>query len=247
MISPKTYNERLALLKRFNKWMFKQDFWTSFKLEDVNKKKEKKSVRPERVPFTKTEIQQILEAIKADSFQTNRRYSHSHYYPFLYFLVSTGVRNAEAIGLRVGSVDLQNNLIHIKEALARSIKGTNSSERIRKETKTGIERYIPLMEDLKTILLPLLQDKKVDDLVFQSHTGLSIDDKKFQKYIFKPVQVKLGITPRVLYACRHYFGSRCIETGMSPVQTAFLMGNSPEVCLRNYTHQMNIPSILPSL
>jgi integrase len=103
------------------------------------------------------------------------------------------------------------------------------------------------MDDLKSILLPLLIDRQEDDLVFLSHNGVSIDDKKFQKYVFKPVQLKLGIEPRVLYACRHYFGSRCIEIGLTPVQTAFLMGNSPEVCLRNYTHQMNIPNKLPCL
>lgn len=246
-VSPKTYNERLALLKRFNKWMFKQGYWSSFMLEDVNKRKEKRLIRPDRIPFTRAEIQQILEAIRTNKFQTNKRYTHSHYFPFSYFLVSTGVRNAEAIGLRVGSVDLRNNLIHIKEALARSIKGSNSSQRIRKETKTGIVRYIPLMDDLKSILLPLLIDRQEDDLVFLSHNGVSIDDKKFQKYVFKPVQLKLGIEPRVLYACRHYFGSRCIEIGLTPVQTAFLMGNSPEVCLRNYTHQMNIPNKLPGL
>ena len=244
-VSPKTYNERLALLKRYNKWMYKQGYWSSCLLEDVNKRKEKKSIRLNRIPFTQIEIKQILEAIKSNRFQTNKRYTHSHYFPFLYFLVSTGVRNAEAIGLRVGSIDFENGLIHIKESLARTIKGSNSSKRIRKGTKTGIERSIPLMDDLKLILLPLIKNKNFDDLVFLSHNGLSIDDKKFQKYVFKPVQIKLGIEPRVLYACRHYFGSNCIENGITPVQTAFLMGNSPEVCLRNYTHQMKIPKELP--
>jgi len=62
---------------------------------------------------------------------------------------------------------------------------------------------------------------------------------------FKKVLLSLGIDERVLYACRHTFGSRCIDEGVSPVMTAFLMGNNPETTLRNYTHQLNIPDNLP--
>ena len=52
---------------------------------------------------------------------------HSHYYPFIYFLFKTGVRNAEAIGLRVGSIDRDKKVIHIREVLARSLKSTCSA------------------------------------------------------------------------------------------------------------------------
>jgi integrase len=83
--------------------------------------------------------------------------------------------------------------------------------------------------------------------LFQSFNGLAIDDRMFQRRVFKPILKQLNIEDRVLYACRHTFGSRCIDAGITPVMTAFLMGNNPETALRNYTHQITIPRDLPNI
>jgi integrase len=243
-----TYNRRLTMLKDFVKWLVKVQIWTFNPLEDINPKKYKKAKQPKRKPFTEDEISSILKAFKNDTYTPKfSAFKHSHYYPFIYFIFKTGVRNAEAIGLRVSSIDLNNKQIHIKEVLARSLKGTSAALRIRKETKNGKERILPLTPDLLYILNPLIEGKQKDDLVFQSPNGLAIDDNNFQPRVFKKVLKGLNIEERVLYACRHTFGSRCIEAGINPVMTAFLMGNNPETALRNYTHQINIPSSLPEI
>jgi integrase len=86
-------------------------------------KKTKKTERTNRKPFTEEEIQRILHSFKENSFCSCTNYKHSHYHPFIYFIFKTGVRNAETIGLRVQHIDFDKGIIHIKEALARSIKG----------------------------------------------------------------------------------------------------------------------------
>jgi integrase len=106
---------------------------------------------------------------------------------------------------------------------------------------------LPLTDDLLNVLQPLIAKKQSDDLVFLSFSGGAIDDRMFQRRVFKPVLKGLGITDRDLYACRHTFGSRCIDQGITPVMTAFLMGNNPETALRNYTHQITLPQDLPSI
>ncbi|MBL7722760.1 MAG: site-specific integrase [Chitinophagaceae bacterium] len=162
-------------------------------------------------------------------------------------MFKTGVRNAEAIGLRAKDVNIEKNFIHIREVLARSIKGSNATARIRKETKNGKQRVLPLTDDLLEVIKPLLYNKKPDDLVFVSQTGKAIDDAIFQKRVFQKILSQLNIKHRVLYACRHTFNSRCIESGISPVTTAFLMGNSPETALRSYTHLLSLPGALPDI
>lgn len=247
-VGPKTYNGRLSILKGFTSWMKKSGLWKTDPLEDVSSRKRKKTDKPDRKPFTFEEIQSILEAIRTDKFSNrSSRYPHSHYYPFIYFIFQTGCRPAEAVGLRVENVDFTTNMLFIKEVLARTVKGTNAAARVRKETKTGIERKIPINSDLKAILTPVILNKSTDELVFTSFNGLPIDDRMFQRRVFKPVLAKLGLPQRVLYACRHTFGSRCLELGIPPSSVAFLMGNSPETLLRNYTHQIKIPEILPGL
>ena len=243
-----TYNRRLTILKSFAKWLVKKGIWKSNPLEDINPKKVKKAKLPKRAPFNVEEIHLILEAIKNDTYTPKcSSYKHSHYYPFIYFLFKTGVRNAEAIGLRVGSVDLVKKQILIKEVLARTLKSGSTENRVRKETKNGKERILPLTQDLLEVLEKVIVGKKQDDLVFHSPTGKSIDDHNFQNRVFKKVLNELGIKERVLYACRHTFGSRCIDQGITPVMTAFLMGNNPETVLRRYTHQLNIPDSLPRI
>ena len=149
--------------------------------------------------------------------------------------------------MRVSSLDMEKNIVIIKESLARSVKGTHAAARVRKETKNGNVRMLPLSDDLKEVLMPLVDGKGKDELVFQSVNGLPIDDRMFQRRVFFVVLEKLHIPHRVLYACRHTFGSRCIDAGITPVMTAFLMGNNPETCLRNYTHQLNLPKELPKI
>ncbi len=243
-----TYNRRLTILKNFVSWMVIQGIWENNPLAQVHSKKSRKGKLVKREPFTDIEIKLILEALKNNTYcSAYANTKHSFYYPFLYFLFKTGVRNAEAIGLRVGSIDHKRKVIHINEVLARSLKSTSSVARIRKETKNGKERVLPLTTDLKNLLTPLIKGKQKDDLVFSSPTGKAIDDNNFQKRVFKKVLKELGIPERVLYACRHTFGSRCIDQGITPVMTAFLMGNNPETALRRYTHQINLPKDLPSI
>ncbi|MBW0160197.1 MAG: tyrosine-type recombinase/integrase [Sediminibacterium sp. Gen4] len=241
-----TYNRRLTMLKTYVKWLVKSGIWKNNPVEDVQPRRGKKLPKPKRKPFTEEEIKKILEAFKNDTYcPKSSRYKHSHYYPFIYFIFKTGVRNAEAIGLRVGKINLDKKIILINEVLARSLKGSSSNQRRRKETKNGKERTLPLTNDLLELLNPLIQGKNLDDLVFKSINGLPIDDNNLQKRVFKPILKELGIEERVLYACRHTFASRCIQSGISPVNTAFLMGNNPETTLRNYTHQIDTPNNLP--
>ena len=246
-IAAGTYNRRLSLLKAFFQWTKKNKITTVNPMEDVLHRKVRKVDNASRKPFTEEEIQRILEAFKNDTFCNSSTAKHSYYYPFVYFIFATGVRNAEAVGLRVQNIDLDNKVIHIRESLSRSIKGTHHAARTRKGTKNGKQRVLPLSDKLQEILLPLLLNKKADALVFTSPKGLAIDDNQFQKRIFRKVLQGLEIEHRVLYACRHTFGSRCIQSGITPVITAFLMGNSPQTALRNYTHLMELPDKLPKI
>lgn len=245
---PKTYNERLSILKGFSTWMLMKKYWNLNPFEGVSRRKVKKTEKADRIPFSEDEIKLILEAIKNDTYcPKSSRYKHSFYYPFIYFIFKTGVRNAEAVGLRVGSLDFTLNKVVIKEVLARTVNGTHAAARVRKETKNGKIRVLPFTDDLKGLLAPLTVGKLADDLVFTSISGKPIDDRMFQRRIFSVVLKGLNLPHRVLYACRHTFGSRCIEAGINPVMTAFLMGNNPETALRNYTHQLNIPNSLPEI
>lgn len=232
-LSNTTYNRRLFTLQEFLKYL-----GDSSSLEAVSKRSSvlNKVKSPKRLPLSSSEISLILERIKL---------KHPHYYPFLYFIFRTGVRNEEAVGLRIKY--LGEDSITIKEVLARSPKGTNAKYRIRKETKNGKVRRIPFPQELKDIILPITYGRDPDDLVFLSPTGVAIDDRMFQKRIWKPVLKHLKIEYRNLYAARHSFGSRGIEEGIPVSHMANLMGNNVDTMVRNYIEVIEIPKDLPKL
>jgi integrase len=248
-LSASTYNTRLSMLKNFMTWGVKRNHFRDNPLEDVVRRKVKKKEHANRKPFTQDEMRRILEAIKTDQFNPKcSAFKHSHYYPFVYFLFSTGCRPAEAIGLKVKHLHLSKGQVEIKEALARTIKGSHMKARIQKDTKNSKERFIPISKDTIDILSPLIQGKAPDELVFTSaRYGGPIDDSKFLRRVFKPVLEKLEIDYRVLYTARHTFASNLIDKGVNPVMTAFLLGNNPETALKHYVHQLELPKNLPSV
>jgi len=245
-----TYNKRLHILSSFFTWLVDNEVVSSNPLVHVNKKRDKTKKKNERrKPLTEKEIHSFLEAIRQDRFcHPSAPFKHSYYYPFLKFIFLTGVRNAEAIGLRVKRVDFNQGQIEISETLARTNKGTCNAARISKGTKTGNTRYIPLNEELSNLLLPLVTGKDDDSFVFISPRGFAIDDRMLKRRIIKPVMVALEIGDRDLYAARHSFGTRAVQQGMPVTDVAYLMGHATvETTIRNYVGVGKRSIALPSM
>lgn len=245
-----TYNKRLSYLNTFLLWLVDVGVIDGNPLKSVLKRRDKsknKCIR--RKPLEESEILTLLEAIKNNTYcSSTSQYKHSHYYPFLAFIFYTGVRNAEAIGLKVKHIDLINNQIEISETFARTVKGTNHAARIEKGTKMQNVRYLPLTQELSLILKPQIHQKKANEFVFKSPKGLTIDDRMLQRRILKPVLLKLGLGNRDLYAARHSFGTRAVQQGMVLTDVAYLMGHSTvETAMRNYVSVTRPTKRLPDI
>ena len=210
-----TYNRRLVYLNSFLSWLLKANLIKVNCLQDVCKKRDKgKKKNARRIPLNEEEITRFLNAIRNDEFCHSSSFvKHSYYYPFLTFIFYTGVRNAEAIGLRVKHVDLENKQVEISETFARTVKGTSHSARIQKGTKTENIRYLPLNELLITILEKQVAGRGDNDFVFPSPKGLCIDDQNLQRRILKPVLSKLGFGNKDLYCARHAFWDKSYSAG----------------------------------
>lgn len=245
-----TYNRRLGYLTTFFTWLISKRVIDLNPLEDVCRKREKKRKKnPRRIPLEESEILVFLEAIKNNTYcHFSSVTKHSYYYPFLAFMFYTGVRNAEAIGLRVKHIDLVNSQVEISEAFARTIKGTSHAARVQKGTKMENTRYLPLTDNLVILLEKQIAGKHPDNFVFPSPRGLSIDDKMLQRRILKPVLKQLGFDNRDLYAARHSFGTRAVQQGMALTDVAYLMGHSTiETAVRNYVSVSRPAVTLPSI
>jgi integrase len=244
-----TYNDRLSCLNNFFSWLLKRGHIPSNPLEEVRRKKKKRKINGKRLPLEEHEILIFLDAIKNDTYcPQSSGYKHSYYYPFLAFMFYTGVRNAEAIGLRVRHVDLLSKQVEISEAFARTVKGSHHNARVQKGTKTENSRWLPLTGELVSLLEKQIAGKQADEFVFPSPSGLCIDDRMLQRRIIKPVLETLGFGNRDLYSARHSFGTRAVQQGMPLTALAYYLGHSTiETASRNYVHVGKPTTGLPSI
>ncbi len=108
------------------------------------------------------------------------------------FLFGTGCRTGKAVGLQWKHLSDDCNNVWIGESLSRGIK---------KETKTGRERTIPLTIRLQQLLLSRRPaDPNPEDLVFPAPGGGAIDDHNFRNRAWKQVLEKLNIPYRKPYS-----------------------------------------------
>ena len=189
-----------------------------------------------RQPFTLQEIKSILLFVESN---------YNHYFLFTKMLFLTGCRPSEIIGLRKKDFSEDFYTVIISESLPRTAYG--KGDRIRKGTKTNTIRTLKIESELADRLCQISHGLEPDDLLFKSVYGKPIDDRNYLKRIWKPTLLALELPYRVPYACRHTMASRALESGLSPIAVAHMMGHSsPTLVLERYGHIISQPE-LPSL
>ncbi|WP_414573147.1 site-specific integrase [Nostoc sp. CCY 9925] len=231
-ISPRTFKDRLGLIKACCKWGLSKCYLETNPYESI---KSPKDNHKEIKPFTQEEIKLILEGFDKIA---------PHYKPFVGFLIATGVRTSEAIGLLWGHINFHRSEIVIKESLPKDLTG-NGYQRIRKETKTGNIRYLPISEELRSLLISIKPNPvNPDDLVFTTPTGKIIDADNFRNRQWTKVLKIQGVSYRKPYTSRHTMASHAIDQGTPITGVAYLLGHSDTtMVIKNYGHMINRPSL----
>lgn len=180
------------------------------------------------MPFTRDEAASILSA-----FRENKYYSY--YAPYVEFLVSTGCRPSEAIGLQWKHVAGDFSNVWIGSTLTRGE---------RKSTKTNKDRTLILSPRLRELLRSIKPaSAKPDDLVFLTPNGNPIRDQDFCRRAWKTIIGELGIPYRKPYYLRATFVSHALEAGVSPVTIAAMTGHSVQVLYEHYAASIKAPQL----
>jgi len=231
-MQPITLKERFTLLVAAWQWGIKQKLveenpWlSSLKRIRVPPKQRVK-------PFTREEIRQILEGFRSDRY-------YAHYADFVEFLLGTGCRTGEAIGLRWGHISDDFSSVWIGESMSRTGE--------RKATKTNQARDVPLTERLQAMLKARRPAKvKVDDLVFPAPKGGAIDGGDFRNRAWKAVLTKMNVPYRKPYTTRSTLISHALAQGLPVAEVAELTGHDPAVLYKHYLGSVASRSKLPDL
>ncbi|MBD2245117.1 tyrosine-type recombinase/integrase [Nostoc sp. FACHB-888] len=231
-LAPSTFNQRLGYLKRCYRWAISKTLVNINPYDELkNHRVYVKSIKP----FTSTEIKVIIRGFEELAI---------HYAPFVKFLLATGVRTSEAIGLRWLHVDFDQGFVIIQESLSRDWAG-NGYQRVRKETKTGGSRHLGMTDELRLLLWSIKPPKPdQDSLVFTTVKGKPIDDGNFRERYWVKVLTKVGVDYRRPYTTRHTTASHAIDQGTPVTGVAYLLGHSDtRMVMQTYGHMINRPEL----
>ncbi|WP_019501284.1 tyrosine-type recombinase/integrase [Pseudanabaena sp. PCC 6802] len=230
-ISPVTAKERLTLINACWEWGINEEIIENNPWNDLVARV-KIPPKQKSKPFTREEIQMIIEAFRSDRY-------YSHYADFVEFLFGTGCRTGEAVGLRWGHLSDDCSSVWIGESVSRGV---------RKSTKTNRARTISLTPHLQSMLLARRpENPDSDGLVFPTPHGHAIDDHNFRNRAWKTVLAGLNIDYRKPYNTRHTLISHALDLGMSPVMVAQLTGHDVATLYENYAGSVSSRPRLPEL
>lgn len=166
----------------------------------------------------------------------------SSYYNQYAFVLQTGIRVGELVGLKWSDVDFENKVLRIfrtaNQIGGEWVIGTPKS-------RSG-KREIPLTNEAICILKKVRDSKKplnivpmqYHDVVFSSNTGKPIDNSSYNAALRK-ICDKAEIPHISMHTLRHTFATRCIEAGMQPKTLQEILGHSKiNVTMDIYVHVM---------
>lgn len=210
----------------------------------------KNSLYNSKTPLTKEEQNELLKFLKEDNI-------FGCYYVLVAFMLSTGCRISEAIGITWDDINLKEKYISVNHQLIYKKKDKNNIQYFIAPTKTKETRIIPLQDEIVSIL----QKYKEQTYFISMSNNFEVDGRKgfiFYNRNMKPHQpntivkafhllvashnkniddgeiVLPDFTPHTL---RHTFCTRMAENGMDIRILQEIMGHKTlEVTMQVYNH-----------
>ncbi|MDX2099624.1 MAG: DUF3596 domain-containing protein [Leptolyngbyaceae cyanobacterium bins.59] len=200
---------------------------------------------PPVIAFTPEEMENIIQAFKTHQ---GKGMNYQYYAPFVEFLLRSGCRTCEAIGLRWRSITPDCSKIHFHE----SIVEVSGKLIPRNETKTDEDRWLACPSKLRQLLQSIRPETPIPEaLVFPSPKGGAIGLSNFNDRAWKVILTQLGIYEKdgrkmTLYSTRRTWITAQAVQGNSSSRIAAWAGNSAEVIESRYMDKLKLQNLMPN-
>lgn len=181
-----------------------------------------RKIVPEPDPFDETERDRTV-----DHFWQRKR----QYHAFVFVLFFTGLRIAEAIGLRWGDVDLRRSKLHVRRSRT---YGEDNAPKTANATRT-----LTLLPEVVAVLRAVYPLRPTEDaFVFTTEHGTPLDRDRFVEKHWRPALRGCGVKLRKLYATRATFISVALTRKKGAKWLASYCGTSLEMIDKHYGRWM---------
>ena len=215
-ISNTSINRKISSLNSYYKFLLKTG---DIKINPLNEHKALKTKSTIQLPFSETEISNVLNPLNFDkSFEGHRDYL------ILELLYTTGIRRQELIDLKIQNIDYSNKRI--------KVLGKRNKERyipLISSTIESIDKYLKYRDKLKNI--------KSNDKLFLTSKGKSIYDNlvyRITKKYFTGFSTKSKKSPHIL---RHSFATHLLNNGADLNSVKDLLGHTSLAATQVYTNR----------
>lgn len=172
-----------------------------------------KQKRTDVQPFSLEEVQRILDAVRPD------------FRDYLTVRFFTGLRTGEVNGLKWKHVDLERNLILVRETLVNG----HAEDDVKTENSARDIAMLPMVREAIENRLKV-RDKSCS-WVFTTSEGNPIDAHNFGNRVWYPLLRYLDLEPRRPYQTRHTAATLMLAAGENPEWIAQVMGHSTTAML----------------
>lgn len=214
-ISNRTINRKISSLNSYFKFLLKIE---SLNKNPLAKHKALKTNKKVQVPFSESEINEVLDSMSQDdSFEGVRNKL------IVELFYSTGIRRIELVDLKLNNINLENKTI--------KVIGKRNKERIiplLNSVAHSIKNYLQVRNQLINIT-----DK---DYLFLTKKGVKIYETLVYRTIndyFSKASSKVKKSPHIL---RHTFATHLLNQGADLNAVKELLGHSSLAATQVYTH-----------
>lgn len=158
------------------------------------------------------------------------------------FVLQTGLRTGEMVGLRWEDIDFQKRTLKIQRTM--EYRYSVGEWRIGEPKSKSGYRTIPLTDEAIRILTAQKEkNKRIEsiasewkDQIFLCRKGQPVKNSTYDTALFK-LCAKAGIDKFSMHVLRHTFATRCIEAGMMPKTLQMILGHSNiSITMNLYVH-----------
>jgi len=142
------------------------------------------------------------------------------YGSFIYVLATTGIRIGEARALTVGDIDLSESKMRISKSMSETGGCLTLGP-----TKNGESRTLVLPKTTLAKLIPLLDGKSSQDLVFAAPKGGPIRQANFRRRVWLPLLKATGNEGLRVHDLRHTAASLAIKSGANVKVVQNMLGH----------------------